>query len=267
MPRYFIYIERDGHYTYLMDFDERINKDSDALLNVLKTEKTLAVKPLDGSGGYGFMKLEYRDNEIFANGKKISTHDFEVMKSRLKGYIVTEYCLQHSSLTKVWPKSECTLRIIIAKIHDQYGGGESHAIVSYARFGTSISGSTSNLSQGGVGVPFEYESGAFGDFFYRYKKFDPNGQIKYEFHPDTHVSLRGIAIPNWEIVKKGIDDMVTYMSTLEYFGFDVIITENGFKICEINSLPQIDYEQVMCGPIWTKQFAKRFFERKIAQKP
>jgi len=263
MPEYYLYIEKTGMYSYLMDFDDSIIKDSNSLLNILINEKVLAVKPLYGSGGYGFLKLEYHNGEIFVNGKLVSNSEFDALKLKLKGYIVTKYCYQHNFLASVWPESECTLRIIIAKIHDQYGDGTSQAIVSYARFGTSISGSTSNLSQGGVGVPFDFESGAFGDYFYRYKKFDANGQIKYEVHPDTHVSLRGKAIPNWDIVKKGLSDLVNYFSTLEYFGFDVIVTDDGFKICEINSLPQIDYEQVMCGPIWTNKFAKRFFENKL----
>jgi hypothetical protein len=266
MPKYYLYIDNAGYYSYLMDFDENFTKDSNALLHLLQIEKALAVKPLGGSGGYGFMKLEYRNDEIIVNGKPISFNDFEVLKTNLKGYIVTEYCNQHSSLVKVWPKSECTLRIIIARILDEYGVGDSQAIVSYARFGTSISGSTSNLSQGGVGVPFDYESGIFGDNYYRYKKFDLAGQIQYNVHPDTHVAIHGTRIPNWDKVKKGLDDIVAYLSTLEYFGFDVIITEDSFKICEINSLPQIDYEQIMCGPMWTNEFAKRFFERKLAQK-
>ena len=263
MPQYYLYIEKIGNYSYLMDFDDGIKKDSRALINLLKVEKSLAVKPLHGTGGYGFLKLEYNNDEIIVNGTPVSFSDFDALESKLKGYIVTKYCFQHNSLKRVWPLSECTLRVIIAKIHDQYGDGNSQAIVSYARFGTSISGSTSNLSQGGVGVPFDFESGAFGDYFYRYKKFDPNGQIKYEVHPDTHVSLRGKTIPNWDIVKKGLYDLVNYFSTLEYFGFDVIVTDSGFKICEINSLPQIDYEQVMCGPIWTNDFAKRYFENKL----
>ena len=44
MPKYFIYIENDGCYSYLMDFDEHINKDSDSLLNLLRKEKVPTIE-------------------------------------------------------------------------------------------------------------------------------------------------------------------------------------------------------------------------------
>ncbi len=259
MPRYYLYIENDGNYSYLMDFDKQIPKDSNALLNLLRQEKVLALKPLAGSLGIGFIRLEIKHDEIYANNELLSHEKYEELKNSLRGYIVTEYCHQHSQLDRVWPNSECTLRMIMAKFKDKYGGGETKAILSYARFGTSLSSTTSNMSQGGVGVTFDFETGILNDVFYRKKGFDKDGQTKHEAHPDTHVKLGGQKLPNWDIVKKGLYDIVNYFSTLEYFGLDVIITDDGFKICEINSLPGLDIEQVMFGPILENDVARRFY--------
>lgn len=259
MPRYYLYIENDGNYSYLMDFDQQIPKDSNALLNLLRQEKVLALKPLAGSLGIGFIRLEIKHDEIYANNELLSTEKYEELKNSLKGYLVTEYCHQHSQLDRVWPDSECTLRIIMAKFKDKYGGGETKAILSYARFGTSLSSTTSNMSQGGVGVTFDFETGILNDVFYRKKGYDKDGQTTHKVHPDTHVSLGGERLPNWDIVKKGLYDIVNYFSTLEYFGLDVIITDDGFKICEINSLPGLDIEQVMFGPILENEVARRFY--------
>ena len=85
----------------------------------------------------------------------------------------------------------------------------------------------------------------------------------HDAHPDTHVILGGQRLPNWDIVKKGLYDIVDYFSTLEYFGFDVIITDDGFKICEINSLPGLDIEQVMFGPILDNEVARQFYSDRI----
>ena len=263
MPRYYLYIENDGNYSYLMDFNQRISKDSDALLNLLRQEKILALKPLAGSLGIGFIRLEIKQDEIYANNELLTAEKYEELKKSLKGYIVTEYCHQHSQLDRVWDKSECTLRIIIAKFKDKYCGGKAKSILSYARFGTSLSSTTSNMSQGGVGVCFDFETGIMGDVFYRKMGFDKNGQTIHEAHPDTHVKLGGQRLPNWDIVKKGLYDIVDYFSTLEYFGFDVIITEDGFKICEINSLPGLDIEQVMFGPILDNEVARQFYTNRI----
>lgn len=263
MPRYYLYIENDGNYSYLMDFDGQIPKDSNALLNLLREEKALALKPLAGSLGIGFIKLEIKQGEIYANNELLSTEKYEELKKSLRGYIVTEYCHQHSQLDRVWDKSECTLRIIMAKFKDKYCGGKTKSILSYARFGTSLSSSTSNMSQGGVGVCFDFETGILDNVFYRKKGFDKNGQTMHDAHPDTHVIVGGQRLPNWDIVKKGLYDIVDYFSTLEYFGFDVIITDDGFKICEINSLPGLDIEQVMFGPILDNEVARQFYNDRI----
>ena len=193
----------------------------------------------------------------------LSIDEFIELKRSLRGYIVTEYCRQHKKLDKVWQDSECTLRIVVAKFKDQFGGGKSKVLLSYARFGSSLSPSTSNLSQGGLGVTIDFETGILGDFFYRKKQFVQNGSIEYDNHPDTHVRLAGERLPNWDIVKKGIYDLADYLSPLEYFGFDIIITEEGFKICEINSFPNLDLEQIMFGPMLDNENAKIFFTSKL----
>ena len=45
-------------------------------------------------------------------------------------------------------------------------------------------------------------------------------------------------------------------------GLDIIITEDGMKLCEINSHPAIDYEQIMCGPVLSRPKVKQFFAKK-----
>ena len=49
---------------------------------------------------------------------------------------------------------------------------------------------------------------------------------------------------------------------MDYLGLDIIITKDGMKLCEINSHPAIDYEQVMCGPVLAREKVRKFFEKK-----
>jgi hypothetical protein len=51
MPEYYLYIENDGHYTYLMDAPASLKKDSDFLYNLLVDKKYIAMKPNHGAGG------------------------------------------------------------------------------------------------------------------------------------------------------------------------------------------------------------------------
>lgn len=264
MPEYYLYIENDGRYSYLMDSPKYILHDENYLFNLLKEKQILALKPSRGAGGHGFVKLQYVDGGIYANSKKMDKTAFDTFRDSLNGYLVTEYVSQHKALDTVWDKSVCTLRIISVKNNNKNltDGGKTNVIVSYARFGTEKSNGASNLSSGGVGIAYDFDNGRFADYFYQYLKYASDGNIYLSEHPDTKVSLSGKRLPHWEIVRDVVYSVCDYLSSLEYFGFDLMVTDSGVKMCEINTHPSLDYEQVMCGPIWLKSAAKEFFETK-----
>ncbi len=262
MPEYYLYVENNGNYTYLMDAPDTIKKDENFILNLLKLKGTLAIKPNSGtSGGRGFIKLEYKNGQIFENNKLIELSEFEAILPHLENHIVTEYAYQHKDLAKIWSDSECTLRVIMAKTpkENQYSESKWHCTVSYARFGSSVSGGASNLSSGGIGIGFDFETGQYKDFGIRYKRFCPDGNWKCTEHPDTHVVWKDNSLPNWEFVKNKIEQVCQHIDSLDYLGLDIIITPDGFKFCEINTHPASDYEQVMCGPILADCESRAFF--------
>lgn len=266
MPEYYLYIENDGYYSYLMDSPQQLLRDEDYLLNLLKDKKTLALKPSRGTCGYGFVRLEYDDGMIRANGKVLDEQAFKKFEKGLNGYIVTEYIYQHPLLDRVWKDSVCTLRVIALKNRqDIFDGGRIDVIASYARFGTNKSHGASNLSSGGVGVPYNFDNGIFGENFYQHLKYADNGCLTSAVHPDTKVSLRGEKLPHWEIVRDVVYSVCDYFSSLEYFGFDIMITEEGVKICEINTLPDLSDSQMMRGPIFTYEKAAQYFNKKIGE--
>lgn len=263
MPQYYLYIENNGNYTYLMDFPRTIRRDSNVILNLLKEKKALAIKPNSGtSGGKGFMKVEYKDCNILINNEIVSLNSFNSIIKNIGNNIVTEYCRQHHELCNIWPNSECTLRVIMVKLpYDNiWDGARWHNIVSLARFGSSVSGGASNMSAGGIGVGFDFSSGKCKDFGLRFKRFSPDGNIFCYEHPDSKVKWKNYTLPNWPKAKQTIFDVCQQISSLDYLGIDMIITESGAKICEINSHPGIDDDQIMCHPIfWNDNDARQFF--------
>lgn len=272
MPDYYLYVENDlcgGRYTYLMDCPKDIKKDKDFIWNLLNKEKILALKPNSGtSGGLGFIKLELKENKIFENNKPIDRERFNVICDSLRNYIVTEYIHQNHELANIWSDSECTLRVIMCKMPTdaRYEQASWTCAVSYARFGTSINGGASNMSSGGIGIGFNFETGEFRDFAVRYRRFTSDGKIMVYQHPDTHYKWQGKKLPNWDIVKDKINRICQHISSLDYLGFDVIISEKGMKLCEINSHPAIDYEQILCGPVLANKKVREFFEFKGLRK-
>lgn len=265
MPEYYLYVENNGNYTYLMDTPRDIPKDNDFILNLLKRKGILAIKPNSGtSGGRGFMKVEWNTTKgVIINNKPVSEEEFVQIISNIGNNIITEYCPQHQRLSNIWPESECTLRVTMVKLpYDNiWDQARWHNIVSLARFGSSVSGGASNMSAGGIGVGFDFETGKCRDFGLRFRRFSPDGDIFCYEHPDTHVKWKNLTLPNWSEVKQIIDDVCQQISSLDYMGMDLIITEKGAKICEINSHPAIDDDQIMCHPVFLNdEDATRFFE-------
>lgn len=265
MPDYYLYIENNGTYTYLMNCPDDIPKDKDFLWNLLSQKRILAMKPNSGtSGGLGFIKLELTDEALLENNKPIDMARFAEIRDSMRNYIVTEYAHQHADLSRIWPYSECTLRVIMCKDvkSDFYAPATWSCAISYARFGTAVNGGASNLSSGGVGVGFDFETGRYFDRCIRYKKYCPDGIWRLQEHPDTHAVWHSAALPNWELVRTKIERICQHLSSLSYLGLDIIITQEGMKLCEINTHPAMDYEQVMCGPTLKKEKVGSYFIHK-----
>jgi hypothetical protein len=138
-----------------------------------------------------------------------------------------------------------------------------NCISSFARFGTSMSGGTSNLSAGGIGVGFDFQTGQLNPRGSRYLQFcsDNQGRYCYE-HPDTHVLWKNEVLPNWNYVKDTLIKVCSHYSRLSHLGFDVIITEKGFVLCEINSKPETLVSQMECFPLLLTQENKAYYKSK-----
>lgn len=267
MPEYYLYIENDGHFSYLMDTPENISHDENYLVELVKQKGTLALKPSNGGGGFGFVELGYRNGLFYWNGEQIDESTIRERQKTLFGYIVTAFITQNREFDKVWSHSACTLRIIVVKqTNDIYTGGELDVISSYARFGTEASDGACNMHTGGVAISYDFNTGEYGDFFFRYHGFGPNGQTRWAAHPDTGCILKGEKLPRWQEVKDAVLSACAYLSSLEYFGVDVVVTDNGIQILEINSLPAISSPQGLQGGILNAPNAAKFFMKKLTDK-
>lgn len=88
--------------------------------------------------------------------------------------------------------------------------------------------------------------------------FSPTGLVDCWYHTDTHQLLEGV-IPSWSEVKEKLLEISAYIPQVVYMGFDVVVTENGFKILEINSHEGIELNQT-CAPYMKNEPTKPFFE-------
>mgnify|MGYP002867020529 CR=1 FL=1 len=75
-----------------------------------------------------------------------------------------------------------------------------------------------------------------------------------------YLERRGV--PNWDYVRETVYEICDHYDSLSHLGLDVIVTDKGFILCEINSKPALNYEQVMNGPALLDPENRVYFETK-----
>lgn len=195
------------------------------------------------------------------NGEPASREGVEkffasLLKNTGTEYIISEYLQSHNDLKKIYPEPPSVLRIdIIRELN-----GEAQVMFADILFPTSKSGVTTNAASNSVGCLVDFQTGSF----YNPDMVMDGKIIQISRHPDTNVLLEGV-LPNWPLICGKIPDICNSIPQLRLMGFDIIITNDGFKIVEINSLPGLSYMQGYF-PVFKQENARAFFTRRLDEK-
>ena len=157
----------------------------------------------------------------------------------------------HEELRKIYPGSVNTIRVMVVNEH----GYDPKIMQTYMRIGSSSTGFTDNVGYGGICAKIEKETGRI---------YQPQTISKHVFydcpvHPDTNTEISGY-LPNWEELRKAILSISGYLGELEYLGFDVVLTETGVCVLEINI-----HQDLHKVADFTDEM-KEFFNKKIENK-
>lgn len=218
----------------MMDCPEGYGNTFQDIFNLAKEKGALALKPDEGSHGDGFYKLEYMDGQYYLN-HEVATEEqvLNILSDINNQYLVTEYIDMHHEIKRIYDGAVNTIRMIVFK-----KDGKTPVIGNaYMRFGSKRTGAVDNMGAGGMFCKIDIETGRFYD-----AKIIEDNEIKpCLYHPDTNVKIEGI-LPNWEQTKAQVLEVATSIAQLEYFGFDLALTEDGIKFPEINRFP--DYPAI-----------------------
>lgn len=237
-PKYYYFIslkQGENKIIPLMDSKKNGEPTYEDIFELVKKEKDLALKRDKGSHGEGFYRLSYKNNKLYLNLKEATKQDvIDILSDKNNEYLITEYIKQHNVINKVYDGAVNTIRIIVYK-----KDGKTPTIGNaYMRFGSKKTGTVDNIGAGGIFVSVDEETGYFHDALII---TDDRKIVPCEIHPDTNVPIEGY-IPNWKQILKDILEISSYLEQIEYFGFDIAVTEDGMKFPEINRYP--DYMKI-----------------------
>lgn len=260
MPRYYYYSTPNGLKS-LIDNPYRYTNPGtptiEEFCNVLKAKGELACKPCNGMMSKGFFKLSYMDEKYYMNNELISIDDICKVVQEHPNYIFTEYLHPCEQLGAINGHIH-TLRIVTVN----ESGNSPTILGGYLRFSKESSGEANYITYEDPTVynifcRVDFTTGVFDDA----KKIYINRIEDIEEHPDSHAKLSG-KIEYFDDLKFLVLNLAKRFSTVEYMGYDIGITDQGFKLMEINTHPGIKYMQIFT-PLFDVPFAKRYFMSKI----
>ncbi|MBR1731472.1 MAG: hypothetical protein IJ725_03445 [Ruminococcus sp.] len=253
MPRYYYYCSKSG-LRRLVDNPYEDNS-FESFFQLLRIEGEFACKPCNGSGAEGFVKIEYKDNEYFINGKVKTEEEVKIFVNQNPNYLYTEFIYPHVDLSKIDPKIH-TLRVIVLN----EDGVSPRIIGGYLRFGHSAQGESNYLHTNesmNIYCGVDFDKGTFGGTKAAYY----NRVEELTAHPDSGQPLSG-NLPDFDELKANVIGIVKRFFGVEFMGFDIGITDNGFKIMEINSHPGLAIPQ-MFKPYYKDEKIRRYFQDKL----
>ena len=179
--------------------------------------------------------MSYKNNKLYLNLEETTEKEvIEILSDSTNEYLITEYIKQHDVLNKIYDGAVNTIRIIVFK-----KDGKNPTIGNaYMRFGSKKTGTVDNIGAGGIFVSLDEETGYFHDALII---TDDRKIVPCKKHPDTNLPIEGY-IPNWDKILKEILEIAEHLEQIEYFGFDIAVTEDGIKFPEINRYP--DYMKI-----------------------
>ena len=208
----------------------------DGFLDVLRKNGRLVLKHTSSSFGQGFHLVEIDGDGLFLLDKKnVTETDLRTFILSLKDYVVSEYVQQHKYAQDINASSLNTIRMLCVwddSINGFYVARCFHRFGSNGSLVDNLGGGNACLHFVDIATGCLESDGMINN--------DNNGE-RFSEHV-IHASgrdLSGIQIPGFDEIKGKVIEISNSLPFLKYVGWDIAVTENGFKIIESNSLTSL----------------------------
>ena len=243
IPQYYFFKDSCGFLP--LNYTTTCRVDVDVVLDKLRETHSLVCKRVADSLGNGFLLIEYEnEDKVFLNKKMSTMSDVKKTLNELSDCIISEVVKNHEYAASIASSSLNTIRLLFVWDNEKR---EFFIPRAFHRFGCSGS-VVDNLAAGnGILVYINPDTGELLDE----GVISKNGKDTYVhdvmIHPDNGVKLTGIRIPNFSHIIKECHNIFSSHSYLRYLGIDLAVTDDGFKIIEINSLTSLATIQQRSG--------------------
>lgn len=253
-PQYYYFINRGR----VLSMNKMYNDGFQSFLDLLDEKKKLVIKQCYWSFGKGFYLIEKgaEKDRFLINKVDSSLKQLQRLVRILCDCVCTEYVQQHEYSANVCSTSVNTIRFLCVRDEES---GFFYLARCLHRFG--VEGSiVDNLGGGGRAYLFfvDIESGTLKENG-MYALGEEECYSAHVEYPDNKAYM-GMVIPRFEEVKNKVIEISNSFPFLRYIGWDVAITNDGFKILEANSLTSLSILQREGGYLEDEKLRKFFLK-------
>lgn len=196
-------------------------------------------RSLGGQGTYVYV-VTVADDGFTVNGGT-ETADELAAAVQSDDWIITDLIEQADYAAEIFPDSVNTLRLTTLLDSET---GDPFIASAVHRFGTNASAPVDNWSGGGACARVDADSGVLT----KGAAFPEKGTMHaVDTHPDTGARMTGVEIPNWERVRERVLELADEMRLTPYVAWDVVLTDDGIKVLEVNDRPDPNLIQIHQG--------------------
>lgn len=211
---------------------------SNKILELLKKENKLYLKPIDCGKGIGVVALGYKNNKYYSGEKEVTEKQVLNYLNTEKNYFICQNIVQNDYLNSLYNKTSNTLRLVTFK------DPKTEKFILYfavQRIGTFNTIPVDNGSAGGLIAKVDLETGELSS-----AKCLHNTN-EYNIHPDSKNPIKGVKIPNWNKIKKDIVELSNRFPYLNFVAWDVLLTDKNMYVIEANTSSGVNILQLWGG--------------------
>lgn len=244
IPQYFYYKDYRGYIKLCNEILGDKIVSSDTIIELIKDKQKVAAKHTYSSGGNGFLVIEYHKGVFYVNNEVYQESQLIKLLNKLNEYIITEYIQQHEYANTINSTSLNTIRLLT---YWDYRTNKTELFSGFQRFGCNNS-VVDNIGGGNGLLSFiDTEKGTLtGDGEIKTKSTGDH-YAENIIHPNSKITLAGVEIPGFHKMVSKVLEIADQNCFLQYIGWDIAITQDSFKIIEMNSLPYLDVVQQRKG--------------------
>lgn len=202
----------------------------------LAARGALVLKPSTSrGGGRGVEIWQTADDGALVNGSPVPVDEIDARVTRLHDALICEFVPPAAYSRTIWPTPN-TVRIITMTASD----GRPVVAATSHRFGRARSGAVDNFSGGGIMAIVDPETGVLSRGFH----IADGRQHWVDEHPDSGAPMTGVVVPGWDQLVRGMLETAAKVPFLPLIGWDVLVTDDGYRIIEANRFPATDMMQI-----------------------